>query len=158
MMPPKDSVIPRHPLGEVELLESVMGSRLRQLLDLRPDRHRRELLRLRTDGILVVAIAVPPAPGHLMRRQQEAHIFRVDIQLRALPGNTGKFADVLVRNAKAPAFVVHETVKGNLPNRAEIPSDLRRVLNLQQMLGAGPQMGFPRKTVEPLVKQVILLA
>ena len=156
MVPPKVSVIPRHPLGEVELLKSIVGNGFRQLLDLRPNRHRRELLRLRTDGILVVAIAVPPAPGYLMRRQQETQVFGVDIQLRALPGNTGIHAGVLVRNAEAAAFVVHEAVKGDFPDRTEIPLHLRRVLNLQQMLGTGVKMGFPRKAVEALVKRVVL--
>lgn len=87
------------------------------MLDLCPDRHRRELLRLRPDGILVVAITVPPAPGYLMGRQQEAKIFGVDIQLCTLPGNAGIHAGVLVRNAEAAALIVYEAVKGDLPDR-----------------------------------------
>ena len=87
-----------------------------------------------------------------MGRQQEAQVFGVDIQLRTLPGNAGIHAGVLVRNAEAAAFVVHEAVKGDLSDRTEIPPHFRRVLNLQQMLGAGVKMGLPREAIEALVK------
>lgn len=105
-------------------MNQLAGSGFSQLLDLRPNRHRRELLRLRTDGIMVVAIAVPSALGHLVRRQQETQIFAVDVQFLALPGNAGMLVNVPVRNTEVAALVVHKVVKGDLPDWTEIPPHL----------------------------------
>ncbi len=87
-----------------------------------------------------------------MGRRQEAQILRVEIQLRSMPGDAGIRANVLVRNAEAAASIVHEAVKGDLSDRTEIPPYLQSVLNLQQKLGAGVKVRFPREAVEALVK------
>ena len=142
MILPKDSIIPLHPLAEVELLKGIVGLRLGQLPNLSMNRHGRELFRLRKGRVLLFAVAVPLAPGHFVGRQQMAKILRIDIQSAALTGNSGQFANILIRNAKTAAFIVDESVKGDFPGWTEIPPHLQRVVNPVEMLGAGVQMGF----------------